>query len=754
MELVRGIPIVDYCDQHRLTLRERVRLFVQACLAVQHAHQKGVIHRDLKPSNILVTEADGKPLAKIIDFGVAKAAEPPLTDQAVATDIDQVMGTPAYMSPEQAGVLGVDVDTRTDVYSLGMTLYELLAGAGPFESGAYRGWARLATALEREPPTPSRRLIELGVSQVMVAEHRRTDASTLKRVLRGDLDWIVMKAIEKDRNHRYETAESLALELLRYLDDEPVLARPPSARYRMGKFTRRHKVGVAFTATLAVLLVGVTINQTIQAERIRLARDLADTRRGQAEGLIDFMLDDLREKLAPIGRLEILGDVGEQAMAYFAAIPEEELSDQELSSHSQALYQIGDVHLTEGNADEAIGAFRESLRLARELSAREPWDVERLYGLSQSHFYVGLAAWRGGDLEGAETEFQAYLQAAEQLVERDEANPEYRMELGYAHSNIGSVREARGDLEGAVQAYSRTLAANVELVQGSPDNLDWLGELAETHNTLGVVYRKLGRYDQALEEHRQEYELKTELLNRDPAQAYWRYRLAMAHYFMGELQMTTGDVEGALRSQEASTEMLDALVDYDPANTVWRQGAAEARRQLAVILGRFGRRQESLQAFQAALSIQEDLVQTDSTGFEWRQALGSTHSVLARAFVAFGEPATALQEAETAQALLDDGSGEGQGLRLARTENDLVMGRALFELGREEDAREAWNRALSALLQLIEGPGGAEFRPMLAEAYVVLDRADDARRELEDLRNRGYGNQYLRDLAIERGIVP
>ena len=269
-----------------------------------------------------------------------------------------------------------------------------------------------------------------------------------------------------------------------------------------------------------------------------------------------------------------------------------------------------------------------------------------------------------------------------------------------------------------------------------------------------MVYRKLGRYDQALEEHRQEYELKTELLNRDPAQAYWRYRLAMAHYFMGELQMTTGDVEGALRSQEASTEMLDALVDYDPANTVWRQGAAEARRQLAVILGRFGRRQESLQAFQAALSIQEDLVQTDSTGFEWRQALGSTHSALARAFVAFGEPATALQEAETAQALLDDGSGEGQGLRLAHTENDLVMGRALFGLGREEDAREAWNRALSASLQLIEGPGGAEFRPMLAEAYVVLDRADDARRELEDLRNRGYGNQYLRDLAIERGIVP
>jgi len=252
MELVRGTPIVEYCDEHRLTIQERVRIFVQVCRAIQHAHQKGVIHRDLKPSNVLVTEADGKPLPKIIDFGIAKAAERPLTDEAIATGVEQVLGTPAYTSPEQAGVAGVDVDTRTDVYSLGVTLYELIVGALPFESGAYRGLARLATALERDPPTPSHRLVELGVTQVMVAEHRRTDASALKRELRGDLDWIVMKAIEKDRNDRYETAEGLAMELLRYLDNQPVLARPPSAAYRTGKFVRRHRVGVAFSATLAV----------------------------------------------------------------------------------------------------------------------------------------------------------------------------------------------------------------------------------------------------------------------------------------------------------------------------------------------------------------------------------------------------------------------------------------------------------------------------------------------------------------------
>ena len=210
---------------------------------------------------------------------------------------------------------------------------------------------------------------------------------------------------------------------------------------------------------------------------------------------------------------------------------------------------------------------------------------------------------------------------------------------------------------------------------------------------------------------------------------------------------------GALRSQEASTAILDGLVASDPANAEWRRGAAAARRQLAVTLGRLGQRQESLRSFREALSSLEGVVQT-ATGFEWRRYLGMTHSALARALVAFGEPETALEETEKAQALLADALGERQGLRLARSENELVMGHAFFGLGREREAREAWNRALTALLQLVDGPGGAESQPMLAEAYIVLDRADEARGELEELWNRGYRDQYLRDLAIDGGMVP
>ena len=750
MERVRGTPIVEYCDHHHLTLRERVRLFVQVCLAVQHAHQKGVIHRDLKPSNVLVTQADGKPLAKIIDFGIAKAAERPLTDQAIATDIEQVLGTPAYSSPEQAGVTGVDVDTRTDVYSLGVTLYELLAGALPFESAAYVGLARLATAIQREPPPPSRRLVGLGDGQVAVAENRRTDTASLKRELRGDLDWIVMKAIEKDRDHRYETAAALASELVRYLDDEPVMARPPSARYRISKFTRRHKVGVTFAATITVLLIGVTINQTIQAERIRQARDLADARRGQAEGLIDFVLGDLWLKLEPIGRLEILDDVGDQAMAYFAALPEAEFSDQELMSRSQALYQIGDVRQTQGDAPQAVAAFRESLRLAQELSARDPTDLERLYDLSQNHFYLGDAAWRVGDLETAGAEFQAYMELSETLVERDGSNLDYMMELAFAHSNIGALREAGGDLEGAIQAYSLSLSAVAELVERRPDDLEWLGELAESHNLLAVAYQRLGQYDRALEEYRQEYELKTELLRRDPSNVPWQSRLAMAHLFMGRAQRIVGDVDGAFRNQESATSILDALVAYDETNAEWGRAAAVARRDLGVTLGMMGRRQESLQAFRTSLS---SLVPTDSTGFDWRFYEGRTRTAFARALLSFGEPAEALEEAETARTLLADDPSELQEVQVARRESELVIGHALLALGREREARDAWNPALTALEELVEGPGGAEFRPMLAEAYVVLDRVDDARRELEELRSGGYGDPSLLELANMSGVT-
>ncbi len=279
MELVRGVPITDYCDKNRLTPRERLELFVVVCQAVQHAHQKGIIHRDLKPSNVMVTLHDGRPLVKVIDFGVAKALHQSLTEKTIYTRFAQMVGTPLYMSPEQAEMSGLDIDTRTDIYSLGVMMYELLTGTTPFDKkrvakAAYDELIRMIR--EEEPPKPSTRLSQSTTSLSAIAEHRRTEPARLSKMFRGDLDWITMKALEKDRTRRYESASGLAADVLRYLHDEPVEASPPSASYRLRKLARRHRTALVTAAAFAAFLIADAIAGTWLAFREKSARDVAD----------------------------------------------------------------------------------------------------------------------------------------------------------------------------------------------------------------------------------------------------------------------------------------------------------------------------------------------------------------------------------------------------------------------------------------------------------------------------------------------
>jgi WD40 repeat protein/tetratricopeptide (TPR) repeat protein len=270
MELVKGIPITKYCDEHRLTPRQRLELFVPVCQAIQHAHQKGIIHRDLKPSNVLVASYDGHPVPKVIDFGVAKATGPQLTERTLVTGLGAVVGTLEYMSPEQAELNQLDVDTRSDIYSLGVLLYELLTGTTPLERKRLKE-AALLEALrvirEEEPPRPSTRLSESKDSLPSISAQRHTEPAKLTKLVRGELDWIVMKALEKDRGRRYETANGLAMDLQRYLNDEPVHACPPSGWYRFRKFARRKKAVLTTVVLVSVALVGGTAAASWQAVR-------------------------------------------------------------------------------------------------------------------------------------------------------------------------------------------------------------------------------------------------------------------------------------------------------------------------------------------------------------------------------------------------------------------------------------------------------------------------------------------------------
>ncbi|MDP6722716.1 MAG: serine/threonine-protein kinase, partial [Pirellulaceae bacterium] len=311
MELVRGIPITEYCDKHMLDTSQRLKIFIQVCRAVQHAHQKGVIHRDIKPSNVLVADHDGTPVPKVIDFGVAKAINQRLAEQSIYTRFNEMIGTPMYMSPEQAEFSGLDVDTRTDVYSLGVLLYELLTGVPPFDRQMFKRASHdeiRRIIREDDPQRPSMRISTLaGEAISTLSEQRHADPRRLSRQVTGELDWLVMKALDKDRNRRYESASTFAADVERYLNNEPVEACPPSSVYRLRKFARRNKVLLITTAIVATSLLvgmGVSLWQAVEAHDARKladqrfedeqqARRDTDTQRDRAESNLQLAMDAL-----------------------------------------------------------------------------------------------------------------------------------------------------------------------------------------------------------------------------------------------------------------------------------------------------------------------------------------------------------------------------------------------------------------------------------------------------------------------------
>ncbi len=300
MELVTGVSITEYCDKNNLNTRERLGLFMQVCNAVQHAHQKGIIHRDIKPTNVLVTMQDGKAVPKVIDFGIAKATKQRLTEKTLFTRYAHIIGTPAYMSPEQAELSDIDIDTRTDIYSLGILLYELLTGTTPFSEEQLRkaGYIEMQRVIREEEPTkPSTKLSTLGETLTDIAKHRGCTPDLLRKAIRGDLDWIVMRFLEKERKRRYEAANTLAMDIQRHLTDEPVSARPPSARYKLHKFARRYRATLVAAVMIAAILItgsGIATWQAIRAtkamrreakERERADQQLYDSLVGEARAI-------------------------------------------------------------------------------------------------------------------------------------------------------------------------------------------------------------------------------------------------------------------------------------------------------------------------------------------------------------------------------------------------------------------------------------------------------------------------------------
>jgi non-specific serine/threonine protein kinase/serine/threonine-protein kinase len=367
------MPITAYCDKYRLTVAERLRLFTQVCDGVQHAHQKAIIHRDLKPTNILVHLQDDKPVPKIIDFGLAKATAQRLTEKTLFTQLGVVVGTPAYMSPEQSDLTEQNVDTRTDVYSLGVILYELLVGALPFDPQELRevGFeAMLRKIRETDPPRPSTKVRSLGNDSNISAEQRKEEPRTLERRLRGDLDWITMRALEKDKARRYGSPSDLAADIGRHLRDEPVLTGPPSATYRAEKFVRRHKLMVVVSSAAAVLLIIFAAAMTVQAKRIAKERDRANLEAETSRRVSEFMTgmfktsDPTEAKGNAVTAREILDKGAKEISAALAREPEVQ---------ARLMATMGNVYSELGLYPQAEALLKEAVDKSRTaLGANHP----------------------------------------------------------------------------------------------------------------------------------------------------------------------------------------------------------------------------------------------------------------------------------------------------------------------------------------------------------------------------------------------
>jgi serine/threonine protein kinase/tetratricopeptide (TPR) repeat protein len=528
MELVKGVPITEYCDSNRLSTHERLDLFREVCAAVQHAHQKGIIHRDVKPSNVLVTLHDGKPVPRVIDFGIAKATHQRLTERTLFTEYGQFIGTPAYMSPEQAEMSGLDVDTRSDVYSLGVLLYELLTGTTPFDVEALRraGYGEIQRIIrDVDPPKPSTRLSTLGGVLTDIAKHRKIDPSGLTRLVRGELDWIVMKALEKARSRRYGSPSELAEDIARHLQHEPVTAGPPNAVYRARKFVRRHRTFVGFVSVVFLLFAGWALSMTIQSGRIAEERDRANREAEKAMGeaataervsefLVDLfgatnpretrgetvtakeILDEgavridrdlVSEPLIQAQLMSTMGraygrlglyEVAESMLDRALRIQTDVLGDEDQNTLGTKSGLAG-LYLGTGRQDEAEQLFVEVL----ETNRRAFGDEHK--GIIPGIVNVGLVRRAQGRVEEAETLFREALERS-------------RHDLGDGHletlrclKQLADLQMSRGEYAEAEEVYLEVFGTRRKMLGSDhPDTIFVQAQLAR-------LYRRQGRYDDA-----------------------------------------------------------------------------------------------------------------------------------------------------------------------------------------------------------------------------------------------------------------
>lgn len=733
LEMVEGETLERALAQG-LDEGRKLSIAEQMAEALAAAHAQGVVHRDLKPGNVMLTPGGG---VKVLDFGIARpsratrashseAVPPPETrpvsvedetvlfqpagaaeDGEAGTLAGSLVGTPAYMSPEQASRR--PATTASDVYAFGLVLQELFTGRPAY------------------PP---------GLDAEALLDWRRRGETVPVEGIDRDLASLVRDLLATAPAERPTAAETVRR--LRWVRDKP----------------RRRMIRWAAVAVVVVLVLG-GLKYTLD---LKSARDDADRRRAQAEDLIGFMLGDLRGKLSGVGRLDLLEDVGDKALGYFESLPLEDRTPEELFRRAQALRQIAEVRIGQGDLEAADDVLAQSLGLSEGLVERDPERSDWLLGLAHAHFWIGNVEWLRGDLDAALERFDDYRRIAERLAAAEPDETEWRLETAFAHSNLAAVHDARGDDELALAELTRSIELKEDLVAEDPANAEWRASLANGLSWQGSLLEERGELAGALESFVTERRMRQTLLDRATATPEARFLLANSLAHGGRVRLLLGELEPAREALEEARDLYRGLVSHDPTNQEWKRNVGVSHRILAELSLASGDGERAFTEAATATRIFEELAERDPGNLDWQDELIQAHLVAADAALSLRRAGDAVAASERAAALLGPRLASQPGPRKLvgmRGRGLLVRGRALASLGRAEAARASLESSYEALATLADGSRNVELLDTWARVLLQTDRRREAEAVVEDLLATGYRRpDFLACCARGRELPP
>jgi non-specific serine/threonine protein kinase/serine/threonine-protein kinase len=688
MEYVPGLPITAYCDQKKLKIRDRLELFIQACEGVQHAHQKAIIHRDLKPANILVVEVDGKPVPRIIDFGLAKATVPHVAGEPAFTRLGLFVGTPGYMSPEQVDTNVQDIDTRTDVYSLGVLLYVLLAGLEPFESRQRQKQPldeMLRRLREEEPPPPSTRIGADRNSSAEIAEARGMEPRQLVSLLRGDLDGITMKALERDRSRRYGAPSELAADLQRYLNHEPVAARPASAAYRCGKFIKRHKLALAVVSIFTLVVIAGAVTTVREAQIARMQEARAEQHFESLRKLTNSMLFEFHDSIESLpGSTAPRELVVSRALEYLEQIEADSPNDPAtLRDLAAGFERIGRIRAEEGHPhlggtgsfQQANELYEKALAIRQKLATANLGDLNLQLELLGTMLNVARIDEQFGELDRALALQQQRLEIEEQLAKSHDSE-DLRYNIAASLIGIGELKLWLGEYESALDYERRSLTINQALLDSNPNNLRMLRGVWRSHGWTAMVLR----FDRKF-------------------------------------------TEGAAESRKALA-ISEQLASRDPNNTEFQRFLIADNQSLCECLAYAGSFSEVPRLCQKAITINQAMVKSDQANVQARADLANSNMTMGLAFYLMHSPQQALRFERRADSMYGDVAvqePDSESNGVDHSVSLIYAGRAEADLHRPEQARKDFEQARQIMEQLVARSSKHKyFRDTLEEAQSAL----------------------------------